>query len=164
MMQKTKVPWMNRSKRLFALLTFFSMLTQQRAAQAQAWMSELNEWVRSAIASDLLPTPGGDTSSAVKIAVLDTGAKFTDFVLSNQYEHRLREVRNWHDASAPAPDSGILMLDGDDDDGRGTYSTSLLLNTTQETDCLVYVAKVLGRASDIRPQQNPLIAEAIAKV
>lgn len=123
-------------------------------------MSKLHEWVRSAQESDLLPIPGEDTGPAVKVAVLGSGAKFTEIVLRDRYDYRLREIRSWYGSSALVPDSGILMQDGEDDDGHGTFLTSLLLNTTQETDCLIYVAKVLGNLTN----RLSYIAGGIAKV
>ena len=130
-------------------------------------MSDLNKWVKSAIEQDFLPTPDlQDVTKAVKIAVLDTGAKFTKAILQNHYDNRVREIRKWHLASASAqiPDSGIHIPDGDDEDGHGTHSTSLVLNATQNTDCLVYVAKVFGSKQDKQYGEVESVTEGIGKV
>lgn len=150
-------------------------------------MEYMRDWVKSALEYDFLPDPEASKSplnrdSLVRIAVLDTGACFQRFAIDHIYDGRLKEVRSWRPkASSRArfdnkigeiipfdekPFYDMTDLVGEDNEGHGTHTTSLLLESTRDTNFEVYVAKVFDRRNDTQGDKatQEEIEEGIANV
>lgn len=110
-----------------------------------------------------LPVRQGILHAPVKIAVLDTGAKFNPQTLKVLYDDRLGDCRTWRYLDCNGRSTKTSA--DSDQDGHGTHTTSLLLDVTQDTDCQVFVAQVFGTRRENRDTtQNADIQGGIANV
>jgi hypothetical protein len=131
-------------------------------------MKHLNDWVSQArrcaflpqltleeSSSKLLPSP-----DAVRIAILDTGANFTSTTASLLYDSRVQQYVSWDSRHHPIVHESL----GEDRDGHGTHSASMLLDSTQGTDCLILVAQVFNATGEKEGGPGPDVAIRIENV
>lgn len=120
-------------------------------------MALLERYVRSILGDDV----DQPRKEPVKVAILDTGAKFDPKMLEMAYEGRIKEYRSWTDQGCGK--RGKILDDGNDDDGHGTHAVSLLLQVARH--CEVYVAQVFpSRFSKRDANVDRDVVDSIANV
>lgn len=75
----------------------------------------------------------------VRVAIIDTGAIFNRKTAIMTYDDRIKEYRTWVGAGSSS-DGEREPTQGKDDDGHGTFVTSVLLDV--DPFCEVYIARI----------------------